>query len=182
MSEFSESYHLRSRDTADTVALLRRAGVDGFVFPSAEGWTAFVAEGGTFAPDERLVAAAPAPLLHYVCAEDHGWSFALFAAGACRSAYQCSWDEQVQVHDDDCVPEVLVPYFAPDYPQPRETLARLLRPATLNEIFEYNPAYTFAAVLGLRNYAWTAYDTVARDVADGHSPDPGLITVTHRPG
>lgn len=68
MSEFSDSFHLRSDDLDEGVALLRRAGLEGFVFPSEGGWTTLVCEGD----GERLVAENTGTLLRYQWARDHG--------------------------------------------------------------------------------------------------------------
>ena len=75
MSEFSESYHLRSDRMEDAVELLQRAKLRGYVYQPVNGWVTFLAQDGVFEPDEKIVAAATKPLLHYVSAEDHGWSF-----------------------------------------------------------------------------------------------------------
>src|SRR6185436_7148269 len=99
MSEFSESYHLRSERAEDAIELLRRAKCKGYVYQPVNGWVTFLAEEGVFEPDERIVAAASHPLLHYVSAEDHGWSFALFDRGKAVSAYRCDWDDEIRVDD-----------------------------------------------------------------------------------
>ena len=72
MSEFSESYHLRSERADDAIELLRRAKRKGYVYEPVNGWVSFVADDGTFEPDEQIVADARHPLLHFVSAEDHG--------------------------------------------------------------------------------------------------------------
>ena len=97
MSEFSESYHLRSERAEDAIELLRRAGRKGYVYQPVNGWVTFLAEEGTFEPDERIVAAATRPLLHYVSAEDHGWSFALFDRTNEVCGYRCDWDDDIKV-------------------------------------------------------------------------------------
>lgn len=50
MSEFSDSYHLRSNNQQDGVDLLRAAGLRGYVFPPENGWVTVVAEGEEFDP------------------------------------------------------------------------------------------------------------------------------------
>jgi hypothetical protein len=95
MSEFSESYHLRSERTEDAVKLLRSAKRKGYVYQPVNGWVTFVAEGGNFEPDQKIIIAAHQPLLHFVSAEDHGWSFALFDLTKILSAYRCDWDNEI---------------------------------------------------------------------------------------
>src|SRR6476620_5469122 len=99
MSEFSESYHLRSERADDAVELLRRAKRKGYVFQPANGWVTFLVEEGNFEPDRQIVAAATHPLLHYVSAEDHGWSFALFDRTKIVSAYRCDWNHDIEAKD-----------------------------------------------------------------------------------
>src|SRR5207247_1441918 len=97
MSEFSESYHLRASSRDDAVALVRSAGLAGFVFPSLDGWVTLVAEGEPFRPNKQLLAANPGTLVHWVFAEDHGWEFAIHRGSRSLCAYSCSWDDEVVV-------------------------------------------------------------------------------------
>src|SRR5690242_13108923 len=99
MSEFSESYHLRSSDINDGVSLLKRAGLKGYVFPPASGWVSFVAEQNSFAPDQRITSQNHGTLLHYVSAEDHGWTFAVFEGDRLVCGYDCAWENDVRVDD-----------------------------------------------------------------------------------
>ena len=101
MSEFSESYHLRSERPEDAVELLRRAKWRGYVYQPVNGWVTFLAEGGVFEPDKRIIAAAMHPLLHYVSAEDHGWSFTLYDHGKVVSRYRCDWENTISVDDSE---------------------------------------------------------------------------------
>jgi hypothetical protein len=71
MSEFSESYHLFSSNQEEGISLLRNAGIRGFVFPEEN------------------------KLLHYIFAEDHGWSLSIFERTTKTFHYDCSWDEGV---------------------------------------------------------------------------------------
>lgn len=85
MSEFSESYFLRSNDVADVTALLQSAKVPGYVRPSENGWVPFVFPRGTALGLEdllaRLLAANRGLLLEYSYAEDHGVSCFVYQAG-----------------------------------------------------------------------------------------------------
>src|SRR5437899_2850763 len=99
MSEFSESYHLRSERAEDAIELLRRAKRKGYVYRPVNGWVTFLAEEGVFEPDERIVVAATHPLLHYVSAEDHGWSFTLYDLAKVICSYRCEWDDDIRYDD-----------------------------------------------------------------------------------
>jgi hypothetical protein len=76
VSEFSDSFHLRSSDPADAIALLRAARVAGSVFPAENGWVSFVFERGTRIGTkelaERVFAANKGLLVDYAYAADHG--------------------------------------------------------------------------------------------------------------
>lgn len=74
MSEFSNSFHLRSNEMLDGVELLQRARVQGFVFRPANGWVPIVFPCGFGMDDkrERIVAANRHLAVHYDFAEDHG--------------------------------------------------------------------------------------------------------------
>jgi hypothetical protein len=178
MSEFSESYHLRSERAEDAVELLRRARRKGYVYQPTNGWVTFLAEEGVFEPDERIVAAASHPLLHYVSAEDHGWSFALFDRGKVVSGYRCDWDDEIRVDDSRysrAVLQQLVPSAAPAL---FDDFERWLHPTDFDELFEAEPSKLLAQALGLENYDWLSYDYMARDFPDSPEDYPEVIEVT----
>lgn len=169
MSEFSESYHLRSARREDACELLREAGLSGYVYPAAHGWVTFVADGGQFEPDPRIVGAARSPLLHYVCAEDHGWSFSLFDRAQVVCAYRCDWNDDVtfdDAHYARTALEKIVPNIDADA---LDAFEKLLRPTDFEEVMESETAKVFAQVVGLEHYDWLDYDHVARDFRE--SPD-----------
>ena len=62
MSEFSESYHLRSERQEDAVELLRRAKLKGYVYQPVSGWVTFLAEQGVFEPSPTMMAQASSRL------------------------------------------------------------------------------------------------------------------------
>src|SRR6185312_12985403 len=78
MSEFSNSFHVRSNDVREGVELLRRAGVPGYVYPPANGWVPVVFPHGMGGSDERVVAANRGLSVHYDHAEDHGVQIDLY--------------------------------------------------------------------------------------------------------
>ena len=169
MSEFSESYHLRSNRAEDACDLLRRAGIAGYVYPAASGWVTFLAEGGSFEPDQRIVAAARQPLLHYVSAEDHGWSFALFDDGDVACAYRCDWNDDI-TFDDSRYSRATLQRLVPSVQAGAlDEFEQRLHPTDFDELFESEPSKLFAQAVGLEHYEWLAYDYIARDFSE--SPD-----------
>jgi len=178
MSEFSESYHLRSDSADDAIALLRRAKLKGYVYKPVKGWVTFVAEEGIFEPDERIVATASQPLLHYVSAEDHGWSFTLFDRSKIVSGYRCDWDDDIAV-DDSKYSRAALQQVAPSIQASKlADFERQLHPKDMDELFEAEPAKLLAEALGLEHYDWLSYDYMAADFQDAPDDHPDVTEVT----
>jgi len=175
MSEFSESYHLRSERAEDAIELLRRVKRRGYVYQPANGWVSFVAEDGDFEPDERIVAAASQPLLHFVSAEDHGWSFTLFERGKEVSSYGCEWENDVTADDSEYSREALQRLVPSADPELLDELERRFHPKEIDELLELNLPRLFAQALGLEHYEWFSYDYIASDSPDDH-PDVTEVT------
>src|SRR5262245_5368123 len=105
MSEFSQSYHLRTSDEADGVALLERAGRSGWVMTPGDEWVTVIAFPDTFGePLPAMVEANEGLLVFYLNAEDHGWLFTVFQGAQPVSSYGCSWEEALDVQDDQLDP------------------------------------------------------------------------------
>jgi hypothetical protein len=170
MSEFSESYHLRSERAEDAMEILRLAKRKGYVYQPVNGWVTFVAENGVFEPDERIVAAARLPLLHFVSAEDHGWSFTLFDRGKVVSGYRCEWENDITADDSSYSRETLQRLVPSAEPSLLDELERLMHPTDFDELFEVNRSRLFAQALGLEHFDWLSYDYIASDSPDDH-PD-----------
>ncbi|MCX6954395.1 MAG: hypothetical protein NTV51_19765 [Verrucomicrobia bacterium] len=163
MSEFSESYHLRSLRRDDACDVLRAAGLAGYVYPAANGWVSFVAKDGAFEPDQRIVGAARLPLLHYVSAEDHGWSFSLFDRGRVVCAYHCDWNNDITFDDTRYSRAVLQKIVSSAGSAALEAFEKLLRPNDFEELMETEASKVFAQAVGLEHYDWLNYDYIARD-------------------
>ena len=177
MSEFSESYHLRSDRVEDAVELLRRLKLKGYVYQPAKGWVTFVAEGGVFQPDERIVAAASHQLLHYVFAEDYEWGFTLFDRAKVASSYRCNWDDEIEVDDSKYSREALQQFVLSAQQSLFADFEQRLHPEDVDELFETEPARLFAEALSLEHYKWVAYDYVAGNFHDSPGDFPGVIEV-----
>jgi hypothetical protein len=177
MSEFSESYHLRSDRLEDAVELLKRAGLKGFVYPPGNGWVTFLAEDASFEPDPRVVAAARSPLLHYVSAEDHGWSFCLFEQGQPASRYNCDWNDDVQF-DDTGYSRPALERIVPSVQRARlDELEQHLRPEDFDDAIGSETAKILAEAVNLENYDWLSYDYLDRDLAKKPGSYPNVTKV-----
>jgi hypothetical protein len=100
VSEFSQSYHVVTDDAETGAALLRDAGLTGWVFPASNGWVTVLPDPDEFGtPSPALVAANAGTLLYYLNAEDHGWTFTIWEGGEQVCAYGCAWDHTLDVQD-----------------------------------------------------------------------------------
>jgi hypothetical protein len=173
MSEFSESYHLETYDQQAGVALMRRAGLHGFVFPETNGWVTLVPSSGEYGePNDALIEASPGILIHYVNAEDQGWMLALYSNGVPVSGYSCmwldesTWSDEVQVSDEELDLDLLVRIcqrHGADTHVARGELQRLLHPDGQEWLMDFfkqndmeNPGHAVARLLGLEHYSWVA--------------------------
>jgi hypothetical protein len=166
MSEFSESYHLRSERADDAIELLRATRRKGYVYPPVNGWVSFVADDGVFEPDERIVAAARHPLLHFVSAEDHGWSFTLFDGGKAVSAYRCDWEDDITADDSRYSREALQRLIPSAQTSLLDELERRFRPTDFDGLLELSPSRLLAQALGLEHYDWLSYEYIASESPD----------------
>ena len=177
MSEFSESYHLRSDDQNDGVALLERAGLKGFVFPASNGWVTVLAEGDIFTPNDRLISANTGTLLYFANAEDHGWLFSIYASSECVCHYECAWEDTIEADhsglDLKAVTELLRPSVS------LEETHQILHPSPtdFDRLFLQPPATSFAQSIGLEHYEWLSYAYMETDFESGELRSPDVITV-----
>ena len=163
MSEFSESYHLRSERAEDACEVLRQLGLAGFVFPPTRGWVTFVVEGDEFVADQRLVAAVRRPLLHFVSAEEHGWGFTFFENAQVVCAYRASWDDEVQFDDSRYARATLDRLLPEAKAAALDALEQEMRATDYEELFDSGLSAEFAQAIGLEHYDWLAYRYLEKD-------------------
>ena len=163
MSEFSESYHLRSPSADDAVALLRRAGLPGFVFPPKKGWVTFFAAEGESQPDERITAASQEILLHFDACEDHGWSFSIFEAAKLVCRFKCDWTRKIRIEDSAYATAALEALIAQQGAASLSAVEAVFRPTSFEQAIQLRPAETFVSAVGLGQEAWLSFDYVAED-------------------
>jgi len=175
MSEFSENYHLRSERAEDAIELLRLVKRKGYVFQPVNGWVSFVADEGTFEPDDGIVSAARQPLLHFVSAEDHGWSFTLFDRGKVVCSYNCAWEDDITADDSKYSRDALEKLVPSADSESLDEFERRMHPTDLDELLGANTSRILAEALGLEHYEWLAYDYLASDSPEDH-PDATEVT------
>jgi len=177
MSEFSESYHLRSDRAEDAVDLLRRAKLKGYVFEPADGWVTFLVEDAVFKPNQRIVDCSRQLLLHYVSAEDHRWGFSLFSKGKTACAYSCEWDPHLTVNDTEYCREELERLVPSADSSLLDEFEQNMRPAGYRDLNGAEVSKTFARALGLEHYDWVAYHYLERDFRFARDRRPDVIVV-----
>jgi len=154
MSEFSESFHLRSDNQQDGVELLKKAGFKGAVFSPVRGWVTVIPDSGLLEAVEQMAAANKGLLLHYLYAEDHGWQFALYENDNQISKYECGWPDELVIEDSGVNQSAMVKLLAEESRQAE--MENILHPEDLEAIIAYPPAYRFANLVGLEHYEWLA--------------------------
>jgi hypothetical protein len=101
------------------------------------------------------------PLLHFVSAEDHGWSFTLFDRGKIVSGYRCDWEDDITVNDSSFSREALQRLVPSADPELLDEFERRMHPRDFDELLALNRSRLLAQVLGLEHYEWLAYDYLA---------------------
>src|SRR5262249_21533666 len=154
MSEFSSSFHIRTRDADLTKRQLLAAKMSGLVFGPANSWLTFVPEvnskgfdaPGGFVGAIALANATNSFVLHYSYAEDHMWSFAAIRPGNPPSLFIHSWYPPRVVRDQldlsvfgDIVDGSMIEPYLAEGPNAPDGTPR---------------AYGFAEALGLPAFRW----------------------------
>lgn len=161
MSEFSDSFHFREK-TRRSLSALRKSGLRGLAFPPKGGWRTFVPFDHEQPVGAALSEAISDRVLHYFFAEDHGWGFEIWDNGSRVCAYSCSWPGDDLIVDDEGLRiDAVASWLSKDASV--NGIADLLRPASLESVFEQRPAYRFARALGLASFEWLGPETVTAD-------------------
>lgn len=166
MSEFSESYHIRTNDPADTKQRLRRARLAGIVFGPSNGWLTFIpyedlkcfSQGSSFA--QQLSRVLGTVVLHYNYAEDYGWSFAVVQPDGSRDSFACWWEPEQAIERDQLDLRALTSFA------PNEAIEPLLQQFDTATASRQKPAYRFAQLLRLLAYEWLSPHLAQHHTAD----------------
>jgi hypothetical protein len=166
MSEFSQSYHLRTTDKEEVVSLLKASGKHGFVFEPVNGWVTFVVANSEFSVDEAVTEQTAGLLVHYVYAEDHGWELIIYNKNELVFDYKCLWEEELVIEADifelDVIRELTL-----QQGNSAEDMESLFKFSDENELFafEEHPAHQIADRLGIVHYAWVSPDYIGDDAS-----------------
>lgn len=158
MSEFSESFHLATSSPDAAEAMLRGAGISGWVFPPANGWVTVLPDADFMsAPVDALLAASPVLAVYYLCAEDHGWAFRAAKSGADVGRYEAEWEDDIEVNDEGLdVVRLAAALDEAGVGVAPDVLADAFRAPTMDELIDpsRSPGYRVGQVLGWAEYEW----------------------------
>ncbi|MCK8487534.1 hypothetical protein M0651_10155 [Paenibacillus sp. MBLB2552] len=170
MSEFSESYHLFSIDQNEGIKLLKKAWLRGFVYPSSYNWVTIVPSGRSFQPNKRLINKNKGVLVHLINAEDHGWSISIYDGRKRTFHYECNWEEEIDINQDEYNRERFVDLVNSNpYQQKTVTpldITKVFYVSDFEELFERNPVQQVAELLGFENYEWISYEYSLREAKE----------------
>lgn len=159
MSEFSESYHLRTNNKEEGKSLIKHLGVRGIVFEETNGWVTVLPEGELASHIKNIASNFNGMVLHYTYAADHFWTADLFSNGTSISSFVCSWDPELYIDSEALNIEAFSKLLL--RPEDKEKLVKLFSLTDLDEIIETKPAYVFAELLGIEHYQWLAGHDIA---------------------
>lgn len=173
MSEFSESYHLFSTKQNDGMKLLKRAWLQGFVYPEINNWVTIIPKGSIFQPNRRLINSNTGILIHLVNAEDHGWSFSIYDGKKRTFHYECTWEEDIEINQDEYNRERIVELINSNPNKMQSVtpldITKIFYISDFEEIFERNPVNQVAGLLGLEHFEWISYEYVQREYKENPS-------------
>ncbi|MDR0838188.1 MAG: hypothetical protein LBN99_00935 [Oscillospiraceae bacterium] len=157
MSEFSESWILRSKNNEDTRSILQKAGIGGY-FATTDDWAIVLTE-----QERELLRAFPDIIIRYNFAENHGMWLNVFDGGTQIAEYSCEFEEM----DEDDVASgindssISVADFAGILGCSEPDLSNALHPSTIEDAFEINRP--FMALLGIpaEMYEWVSFNYAA---------------------
>lgn len=165
MSEFSESYHLKSSKQEDGVSLLKRASLSGYVLPQHSGWVSLVLKESQFEPIDELISSNHGQLIHYIYAEDHGWEISIYLNSKQVLNYRCDWEDEISIDDKSLRMDLIKELSTQEVSD--EQLGEIFYPKGFDDIFDNPPAYRIAEILGLKHYEWFSYNYVNSDLESG---------------
>lgn len=176
MSEFSESYHLKTQNIFEAEDLLRKSGVGGFVGKSCDNWVVILPENDDESTKNKLIQNNPGILLYYTYAEDHCFAFAFFEKNKMIGYYSNVWDpickENIELNSLKISQALKLDV---DKQIKLEKILKLFHRGSESNT-EYNDEqnfevhYDFMEVLGIppEAYSWLSYDYALSDKKEGN--------------
>ena len=151
MKQFTESFHLWRCSYGTAKRILSSIGIDGVVFNETNHWTTVVPLDGN-SQLTNFSKRFDGVLLHYLYDEHYAWMTNLVSHRQLISSYINMWVPEYYVKDDLLNIEAFFPYLlSPDYQSEFKMIFLL---DDFEDIFEVNPAYRFAHLIGIKNYRY----------------------------
>ncbi|PWV94456.1 hypothetical protein DFQ01_13021 [Paenibacillus cellulosilyticus] len=164
MSEFSESYHLFSTDQNDGVKLLKRAWLQGYVYPASNNWVTILPSGKNFQPNKRLIRSNKSVLVHFVNAEDHGWSISIYDENKRTFHYECTWEDDIEINQDEYNRERMVELINQNPNKLTSVtpldITKIFYVSDFDDLAERDPVHQIASLLRLEHYEWISFHYV----------------------
>lgn len=154
MSEVSESYHLKTTNQSQVIALMRRAGLPGIVFPPSGIWTTFLPEAEFGQMPNELIAANKGDLAHYIYAEDVGFELTVHRGRTLASHLAVRFTEFVQIDNNGLDIEMLCRIAVEAGNDSRDVREVLGEPADEWSGRQRALVRQLAAALGLKHCEW----------------------------
>ena len=158
MSEFSESFHLKTSDQAQAVTLLRDAEMSGYVFGEENGWVTFAVEYRGKHADEIISELNPGLLVHYVYLEDHMWALKIYNKDELVFDYEADWAGEGLVIEKRLFDLEFLDELVMQQGNSTDDLEQIFDFKDSKISYDNPPAYLIARKLGLSNYEWISSD------------------------
>ncbi|BFT72382.1 hypothetical protein [Paenibacillus sp. P36] len=166
MSEFSESYHLKTLDQTKAVTLLRDSEMTGYIFSEKNGWISFVVDHRGKNTNDVLSDSNPSILVHYVYLEDHMWSLRVYNKDELVFDYKADWAGEGLVIEKDLFNLEHLENLILEQGNSISDLEQIFDFKDSKINYENPPSYLIAQRIGLTNYEWVSSDNLS-----GYSDD-----------
>lgn len=176
MSEFIESFHLRHSNRDEAKTLLTTIGVRGITYKETNGWTTVLPLGEN-SQVSNISSNYRGVVLHYLYSEDHAWMINLLSNGELISSYVCAWTPVYFVQDDLLDIEAFYPYLLT--PDSQSEFKMIFVMDDFEDIFDVNPAFRFAELLGIEHYQWLEDKDISKcgaEIVRDQTDSPNDIT------
>ncbi|MCT4611802.1 MAG: hypothetical protein N4A47_00365 [Clostridia bacterium] len=95
MSEFSVTYHMRTKNIKEVEEMILKSGLDGVIIEKNNLWLSFAISEepeNIHLPNDKIVENSSGTLIFNVFAEDHGWALYIYEDGKQISKYEQDFD------------------------------------------------------------------------------------------
>jgi hypothetical protein len=176
MSEFSESFHLKTLYQTKAVNLLRDAEMTGYVYGEQNGWVTFVVEYRGKNVDEVISELNPGILVYYVYLEDHMWTLKIYNKDELVFDFEANWAGEGLVIEKNLFDLEFLEELVISQGNSIVGLEQIFDFKDSNINYENPPAYLIAQRLGLANYEWVSSDHLS-GFDDNELSEMGVVLV-----